>query len=507
MTNEGFKNENRILKALNDKKFLELNNNMKQLVLDIYEKEISLETFIKAYKKGGSHKTDLIVDVNGEEFNLSIKRGTGNSVHQEKLEEFISFLKTEYDISEELSNDIRFFIWGDGTYDGTGDVSDRLNSSQLKKLYPEVIENIRLFLHSNKRDLIERFVIMGPKSLSKPDFMYYGTEEDGLTVKSSYVLDWLADDENEKTTAPLPVGRLTFQAWNRNINGGDKSESKRGEIQLKWGSVGKDIESIYNENKRMRNRGTAEGTEEEISFVKLLNKKEDLSYWDVLKLDPENHFAIHVLYHKFGKINNKKVKPKADVYIAKGNVPQEYLENNDFYLNEDDIEPFNLEPVDFTGISVKMRTSTNYQITKMGPNTFNSIFGSYELGAGASIYCSKEKDLEKNEKVINGWKSNKDDFINYFKDYDVITDSELGIDSAKKIKKFSNQKIEEIINENSDVSKFIFQGIGNFEEPFTVHYLYENNELKDSCFIPFKPTTGSGRSRGDFTIVIKPKGR
>lgn len=51
----------------------------------------------------------------------------------------------------------------------------------------------------------------------------------------------------------------------------------------------------------------------------------------------------------------------------------------------------------------------------------------------------------------------------------------------------------------------MFNGIGNFEEPFTVHYLYENGELKDDCFIPFKPTTGSGRSKGTFTIVIKPK--
>ena len=74
-----------------------------------------------------------------------------------------------------------------------------------------------------------------------------------------------------------------------------------------------------------------------------------------------------------------------------------------------------------------------------------------------------------------------------------------------KIKKYSNSKIEEIINNNKEISDFMFNGIGNFEEPFTVHYLYENGELKDDCFIPFKPTTGSGRSKGTFTIVIKPK--
>lgn len=257
----------------------------------------------------------------------------------------------------------------------------------------------------------------------------------------------------------------------------------------------------------MKNRGTAEGTIEEINFVRLLNKKEQLDFWDVLNLDYKHHFAIHVIYHKFGKINDKKVKPKADVYIAKGEVPYETLVHKDFYLNEDDVEELNLNPVNFTGISVKLKTSKKYQITKMGPNTFKQVFGSYELGAGASIYCTKEKDLIKNSSVIKGWKSNEKDFIEYFKSENVISKSDLDMESLKKIKKFSNKKIEDIINEDKEVSDFIFQGIGNFEEPFTVHYLYENDELKNSCFIPFKPTTGSGRSKGDYTIVIKPNGR
>lgn len=256
----------------------------------------------------------------------------------------------------------------------------------------------------------------------------------------------------------------------------------------------------------MVNRGTIEGTEEEINFVKLLNKKEDKELWKTLGLDSNKHYAIHVLYHKFGKINQKNVKPKADAYIAKGSVPQDILEEKDFYLNEDDVETFNLTPIPETGISIKLKNSRRYQITKLHPNTFNKIFGSYELGAGASIYCKNEKDLVKNNAVINGWYSNTQKFIDFFKQANIdIKKGDIDLETANKIKKYSNSKIEEIINNNKDVSDFIFNGIGNFEEPFTVHYLYENGELKDECFIPFKPTTGSGRSRGTFTIVIKPK--
>lgn len=256
----------------------------------------------------------------------------------------------------------------------------------------------------------------------------------------------------------------------------------------------------------MINRGTAEGTEEEINFVKLLNKKEDLDLWKTLNLDSNTHYAIHVLYHKFGKINQKKVKPKADVYIAKGSIPDEVLKEKEFYLNEDDIEPLDLIPVSGTGISVKLQNSKRYQITKLHPNTFNKIFGSYELGAGASIYCRKEKDLVKNDAVIEGWYSNTKNFIDFFKKAGIeIIDETIDLETANKIKKYSNSRIEEIINNNKDISDFMFNGIGNFEEPFTVHYLYENGELKDDCFIPFKPTTGSGRSKGTFTIVIKPR--
>ena len=142
------------------------------------------------------------------------------------------------------------------------------------------------------------------------------------------------------------------------------------------------------------NKGTAEGTAEEIKFVKTMNKK-NIHFWKVLGLDPKNHYAVHVSGHKFGLVNQKKVKPKADVFIGKGEIPVEYLIENDFFISEKDADIFNLTPIDCSGISVKRVDSQRYTILKMNPSTFKKIFNALELGAGASIYCRNEEILSK----------------------------------------------------------------------------------------------------------------
>lgn len=250
MGKDGFDNETLLMNALANKKYGELNDNLKKTVTYISEKPIDDNEIIKSYKLGGVHKTDLIIEFNSTSYNLSIKKGSGNSIHQEKVEGFVSFLKKEYDISDELKNDILCFIWGDGTLDGTGAIEDRLSAAQFKRKNPEKVANIKKFFHEHKKELIERFLIKGLKSDFSPDYMYYGTPEEGIVVNANDALEWLSDDANEKSGTPLPIGRLTFQAWNRNINGGTKSEKKRGVIQLKWGSVGQDLKTIAESRKK-----------------------------------------------------------------------------------------------------------------------------------------------------------------------------------------------------------------------------------------------------------------
>lgn len=256
-------------------------------------------------------------------------------------------------------------------------------------------------------------------------------------------------------------------------------------------------------------RGTKEGTIQEIEFVKELNKKENLEYWKTLLLEPSTHYAIRVISQKYGKLNQAKILPKADAFVAKGYVDREYLVLKDYFLDENDISKFNLTPINHTGISIKRADSKQYQIMKMSPSIFKKLFSSNILASGASIYCNKEAEFIKNYELLQGWGVEESEFINYFNqalDANLISTTQSTSKKALKlIKKFSNQKIAEIINNNKNISDFIFFGIGNFEEPFTAYWLFEYGEFKANYIIPFTVTTGSGRSKGVYTLVLKPK--
>ncbi len=246
------------------------------------------------------------------------------------------------------------------------------------------------------------------------------------------------------------------------------------------------------------------GNNEEIIYTKLLNKKE--KFWDILNYNIDDTFAIHIISKKCGSLNEEKVYAKADIFFAKGNVPKDYLIEKDYYLNEIDCEHFNLKPISKSGLSVKLSNS-KYTITKISSNTFFKIFNNNVLAAGSSIYCQKEVEFVKNSDVLNGWNVNESEFIEYFSD-NIKDEKVISLHNKKvleKIKTYSNAKITQLIIESEKISDLIFKGIGNFDEPFTANWIIENDTLKPNYYIPFIITTGSGRSKGTYTIVLKPK--
>jgi len=506
-------NEKSLAIYLNNKKFKEIANlNLKTFIKEI-NPTISEDTLIMCPYNPGMKKQDIQIVIGNKNYYVSVKTGSGNSIHQEKLEPFIKLLKTHYNISESLANDIKFFVWGDGTLDGSGKKEERLSSAQLKKQYPELIKHVGVFFIEHKKELLTRFLITG-RFNGHIDYVYYGTPLNGVWCKAEDALQFHDNFDNSKD-AGIKLGNTTFQTWNRCIKG-DKKEKDRDTIQLKWGAIQTDIAKIRKAT-TILNMGTQEGDSGEFNFCRELNRNKNgsSSYWKFLKdkihlpTNLNNVYAIKVSNNVYSKLAATKVLPKTDIYLIQAEFDQQFLLLNNYMLDENLLKDIDYKAIPGSGISIKRPDSTKYTIQKLSVNSFKNLFKDTILAAGASLYCNP-KEIEKNSAVISAWGHSYESIIEFFSHIPnvklLVSDNvDEIVKVCKQIKTFSNLKIKEIILTDSDKSNLIFKGEGNFEEPYVAHYIYKNQELLINTPVDISITTGSGRSKGKYTIEIKPK--
>lgn len=253
------------------------------------------------------------------------------------------------------------------------------------------------------------------------------------------------------------------------------------------------------------NRGTIEGEKEEVFYTRIINLNLD-EYSKSIGFNPSKSVAVHLKNNQLSKINNKKVKPKADIIICSGEKTNNLLKSNNYYLDEKSIKKHSLTPIINTGISVKLKDSKNFTYTKMSHNTFKIIFSDNTLGCGASIYCRNQNELYKNKMVLDAWGIKKKEFEDYFTRKTNCDIKMEKISCLKLVKSFSNEKIKDRVLSEKKIFDYVFKGIGSFSEPYTSHYIIENNRIKkiEDYKFNFIVSTGSGRSKGIYTIVIKP---
>ena len=524
----GFTNESLMVEALNNKMPKELNSNLKRFIKDICTENkinFSNDMLIRAsLEKNNRLKQDFYINIEGRDFGISTKMGTGNSVHQEKIEEFIEWLDrcSLIEITDEIKDCLRFFIWGDGSLNGQapivkdkdGNIIGRFGASEFRKLYPDKKELLQGILGKNSAFILNRAIFEG-KNNSKVNYIYHGNPLNGVWISKSEVLEFNiknAKFKGENYTGSIYVGRLTVQPWNASLKG--NTEEKRGQIQFKYSCMVKDFEVLM--MKKISNIGTFEGDKEEFNLSQVMNKNQKHKFWSVLfkelniNENNENYYIVKVDGNKESTLTGKKVKCKTDNYMIKANINKDILLQWEYQITETLLKKIShYKIIDNSGISVKRADSKKYTIVKLTHNTFKKAFNDYLddvdfIMAGLLLYSEKEK-LYINQKILKDLDLDEKRLLVYYeKTFGIIGDGILDEDFITNISKKAKLIVQAVIEKNERLKEKLFSGKEWFKQPYCINFIFKNGELTNNIYTDYTISNGSGRSKGIYSIILKP---
>lgn len=171
--NKGFDQEDIVRNIVNNKQLNQLNNDYQNLIKKMFGEKLKPSSIIYCYKNEGSgieKKNDLTFETNNLTINTSVKRGSQNSVHQEKLSTFLVFLNSIRILNQREKDLINKFHWCDETIDNSGLVKDRMPKSQFKKMFTKDYDEYLEILRGFKKEIFFR-VWVG--SVNIPQFLIY----------------------------------------------------------------------------------------------------------------------------------------------------------------------------------------------------------------------------------------------------------------------------------------------------------------------------------------------
>ena len=243
---KGYKNECDFAKSINNKKYSELNDNIKTFIKfifnDIKDNDILVCKRYKTYDKA-----DVYIRLNNIIKNISIKSGIRVSVHAEPINSFVDFLQ-KMNFRKSIIEFLLLYHYGDFTLDGSGKI--RLPASELKERYEKEIKIMNKYF--NHKNIIKKFVIRclfeGISKQNQADYIYYGNPLNGIYASKEELINYFCNNKAGEIKAPH-FSSITYQNWNRNIIYNPKLESHRYYCQFKWPSIIEDLKKIREINK------------------------------------------------------------------------------------------------------------------------------------------------------------------------------------------------------------------------------------------------------------------
>lgn len=239
MKNDGLQNELNIVEMLDGKTYKELpdfwKKRMKQLCKEV-EDDDKIECFKCVYNK----KADIGVRVREYRYNISIKSGFFVSVHSERLSSFTGFLRS-IGISEELIETLKYYHYGDGTTDGTGDV--HYNLSTIKENMQKNIDEFNKVVNEKEilKQIVLRVLCIGtPYQRSFVSHIYAGTVNYGEMIDAKTLVEYICSGYPTATDS-IHFGPFIYAPAYRGVENFNANNVKRHYINIKWPSLYRDI--------------------------------------------------------------------------------------------------------------------------------------------------------------------------------------------------------------------------------------------------------------------------
>ena len=241
--NKGIANELDFVSLFDKKLVKELDSNSRELLYSLFN-QLDENDHIECWKSKFYEKADIKIRIKDDIKGISIKMGERNSVHQEHVDDFCTYL-LNIGVSQDIVNKFQNYIKGIIN----GEAVDTLNYKKEKQEEIIEIKNALADLYV-KVNLIIRFLFKGKENQPyDADAIIHGTKDQYLWATKSEILDYLIKYPDGKTVN-VKVGPLFIQCRNRNLKCNDKSINAQKYIQAKWYNLEKDLYYIRERRKR-----------------------------------------------------------------------------------------------------------------------------------------------------------------------------------------------------------------------------------------------------------------
>ena len=234
----GKNNEYEFVKYLNGKRISELNPMFRELIDELFPNQ-QQNSIIKSWKNHYKEKSDIFIKIDGKMKGISIKKGYKNSVHVERISDFIHFL-IENNVDREIIIEYLKYHYADGSTNGKG--NKRISIEEYKKDNQSKIDKINQVLNDEKiiKKAISRFVTRGKNTDYFIAAIIYGEVDDFIWATKEQIEEIILSKKDIYSSA-VHFGALTCQPKNRCLNYNPLYEKDRFCVQTKWYNIFDDI--------------------------------------------------------------------------------------------------------------------------------------------------------------------------------------------------------------------------------------------------------------------------